>query len=1007
MVSGLKILTFGGLEIQDGEKPVTGLASRKTELLLVYLVRQGRGYTREVLAELLWAGRSQSQSLANLRVVLSSLRKQLGEYVRIERDWVGLREEVEVWLDAGELETVLGGLGDPEGPFTPSQVEQVKRVVGLYRGAFLEGVYVQEAEGLTGWMEQEREHLQGLMVRGLSWLAGWCLQSGEYQEGIGYARRLVELDPLQEAGQRQLMRLLALDGQRGAAMSQYERFRQVLAQELGAEPDAKTLQLHAQIQSGDGGERIVSREAPSDILSSGEARLRRHNLPAHQNSFVGRERERGEIKSLFASSQLLTLTGIGGTGKTRLALQVAEELIELFPDGVWLVELAPLRDPGLVEQTTALVLKVSEKPDRLLSDILIEDVRDKDMLIVLDNCEHLVDACARLVDQLLRAAPNLKILCTSRAPMNLTGEITYPVQPLTLPDSNQAATPHALMQSEAGQLFGERAAAVKPEFHMTEENAAAIAYICQHLDGIPLAIELAATRVRHISVEQIASRLGDRFLLLTGGSRTALPRQQTLRAALDWSYELLTEAESHLFRRLSVFNGRFSLEAVEAVCSDDREPGSTGYLIRGTQILDLLSALVDHSLVRVDQWNDEALYDLLETVRGYVLEKLHELGKLPAMGSKHMQYYLELAVRAHPYIRKGQPEWMRRLEAECDNLHAAMEFAIANDLESAIRFEYLLSYFYTFTNRKKEMAGWTIRILTLSEDWPRGKLRAKVLYCAGDCAVLSHDFEQGQVLLEASLEMAKEFGDQEIVNAVIQSFTGISYFQGDWKSMHDYAAQHLEISKKLCDNYGIGDSLWQLGHSASKMGKIKEAHDYLEQSLHLARQENDVNLIAFNLASLAWLARQEGDTNAAKSYCMERADIRRQMGYKNGLASAWIDWGEVLLQEGDFRQARMMARNSMMILQEIKILNIQIICLELFAGAAGVEGQDECAARLFGASESAAEKYALIEDFDRLTYDPILNAVNKRLGEVEFRAAWEAGRKMTLEEAVEYAMQSE
>ncbi len=420
---------------------------------------------------------------------------------------------------------------------------------------------------------------------------------------------------------------------------------------------------------------MVAPDLPSDFAPLKTLDVHPHNLPVQLTSFIGREKEMGEIKKLLTGTHLLTLTGIGGTGKTRLSLQVAADLIDEFPGGVWLVELAPLRDPALVEQTLATVMGVHEQPGCLLSDQLVEYVRDKHVLLILDNCEHVLEACAQLANLLLRSAPELKILATSRVHLNLAGETTYPVPPLALPEPGRAVTVHALAQYEAVRLFIERAIAVQPSFSVTNENAPAVAQICTRLDGVPLAIELAAARIRHLSPDQISSRLDDRFNLLTGGSRAALPRQQTLRAALDWSYDLLSMAERTLFNRLAVFAGSFSLEAVEAICIDEVGSTPSPCVIFATQVLDLLSALVDHSLVSLQERNAENRYILLETVRQYALEKLQTSGELPSLQDRHLAYYLKIAQEGETHVYRGRSTWMKRFETEYDNFRAAMDKA--------------------------------------------------------------------------------------------------------------------------------------------------------------------------------------------------------------------------------------------------------------------------------------------------------------------------------------------
>ncbi|HZT40750.1 MAG TPA: adenylate/guanylate cyclase domain-containing protein, partial [Chthonomonadaceae bacterium] len=388
-----------------------------------------------------------------------------------------------------------------------------------------------------------------------------------------------------------------------------------------------------------------------------------NNLPLHITSFIGREQEMAEVKNLLAGTRLLTLVGLGGAGKTRLALAIGAEVLEEYPDGVWLVELAPLSEPGLVPPAVASTLNLQEEPGRALLQTLTTALKCRRMLLVLDNCEHLLSACATFADTLLRACPQVKILATSREVLGIAGETVYRVPPLALPDPDRLPSIELLMQFEAVRLFLDRATAVSTAFSITSENASAVARLCCQLDGLPLAIELAAARVRAMPVEQVASRLDDRFRLLTGGSRTALPRQQTLRALIDWSYDLLDESEKCLLRRLSVFTGGWTLEAAEAVCGAD-----------GEDVLDLLTSLVDKSLVVYEEQGDQGRYRMLETVRQYGRERLADTDpEAASVGQLHAEYYLSLAEQAAAQLLgPEQQRWLARLEREQDNLRAVL-----------------------------------------------------------------------------------------------------------------------------------------------------------------------------------------------------------------------------------------------------------------------------------------------------------------------------------------------
>jgi len=496
-----------------------------------------------------------------------------------------------------------------------------------------------------------------------------------------------------------------------------------------------------------------------------------NNLPVQLTSFIGRQKEMAEIKGLLNAARLVTLTGSGGCGKTRLSLQAAGEALTNFTHGVWLVELAPLADPGLVPQTLIAVLNLREDNQRASLQVLADYLRAKNILLVLDNCEHVIEACAQLSEALLQACPKLKILASSREALGIAGEMPYRVQSLKTPNPEQLPSLEALSEMAAVRLFLERAAIVKPDFTLTKDNAAFVAQICFRLDGIPLAIELAAARVKVLSPEQIAARLDDRFRLLTGGSRTALPRQQTLRAMIDWSYSLLSEPEKTLFRRLAVFVGGWTLEAAEQVCAGQND-------ILSHDILDLLTRLVDKSLVFSEESRGEIRYHRLETIRQYAREKFFETDEAEIIRNQHLAYYVKFAEIAEGHMRgRARAAWTHRLEAEQDNLRTAMEWGLARNPESALRIAASLPVFWMAGGFSAEGFRWIQQSMVeymekIGED-EQPSLRAKGLGGLAFLYISLGDNTNGKRVAEQSVELFRQSQDKSglaysLVSLVLQ-----------------------------------------------------------------------------------------------------------------------------------------------------------------------------------------------------------------------------------------------
>ena len=527
----IRLYLLGSFRLERDSRAIN-LPTRKVESLLAYLALFPKPHSREHLAALLWGDSTDAQARHSLRTALAAIRKELGEEILItDRESVQL---VPIWVDANEIERLK-----------TRAATDLQSLIPDFRD-LLPDFY-------DDWIIRERERLRAIYIDTLLRLAQHHREKSEYVRAISIAQKVLGIDRANENAHQHLMFCYAAQGNRIAALKQYDECKKILRDELNAEPSSETTALRDQIMQELTG--ALAREAALT------------NLPNPLTSFVGREKEQRELRRLFEKTRLLTLTGVGGCGKTRLAIQVARDYVNDFKNGVWWVELAALGDAARVPQSVAKVLGVQESREHALTEMLTLFIRDKAMLVTLDSCEHLIAACADLAEKLLLACPNLKIIATSREALNVTGETIWRVPSLAVPGIAHLPPADELTRYDAIQLFVQRASALEPRWELNG-NASAVVQICARFDGIPLAIELAAARVKGLTVEQIAARLDDRFHLLTSGSRTALPRQRTLQAAIDWSYELLSESERTLLRRLSVFAGGWTLEAAEAVCSE-------------------------------------------------------------------------------------------------------------------------------------------------------------------------------------------------------------------------------------------------------------------------------------------------------------------------------------------------------------------------------------------------------------------------------------------------------
>jgi len=626
-----------------------------------------------------------------------------------------------------------------------------------------------------------------------------------------------------------------------------------------------------------------------------------NNLPTQLTSFVGRQKELADVKRLLKDTHMLTLIGTGGTGKTRLSIQAANEMLSQYPDGVWLVDLAPILDPLLVPRTTAITIGLRFESQRPVIDMLCDYLSKKKMLIILDNCEHLVDACAQMSNRILRAAPEVQILASSREALSIAGEVTYRVPSLGLPDVDNLPSVESLSQYEAVKLFIDRATAAIPDFKVTNENAPALAQICHRLDGIPLAIELAAGKIRVLGVEQISKRLDDRFKLLTSSSRTAMERHQTLRATVDWSYNLLPSEEQTSFRRLAVFRGGWTLEAVESICGG--ESGSSS--VRSDDVLDLLEQLINKSLVITEDEGGTIRYHMLETIRQYANEKLVDSGESEALHEKHLEFFLKLAETAEPHlIRHEQLEWFAQLEADHENLRAALEWSLEEEsAEQALRLCAAIGKFWSIRGYWKEGSKWfdrALKIQTKDQNLDESTARARVLYLDANLAFQLDDHERMKSSAEMSLTLADKLGDRRDI-AIAMFYKGYAL----WRLNKNDKAQPL-MEQSLAVFRELNEPYWE-AYSFRHLGFLIEEYDFSKrekqrlQALGLARKAGERLLLAEILSDLSYTFYSFNRLDESSLYAKEADKYFKQVGAKNNSAHQRL--ANIAWAKGDYEQA--------------------------------------------------------------------------------------------------------
>lgn len=973
-----EVRLLGQFSLRLQGRPVE-LSSRPAQSLLAYLLlNQGASQRRERLAGLLWPDSNEANARRNLRQALWQIRRALGPAAdsRIHADDLTIQAQLQPgdWLDVAQVQQPVDE--------TVSADALIERVTA-YLGELLPGFY-------DDWAVLERERLHALVEQTMHRLLDLLVEQTRWAELLHWAEQWIAQGYTPEPAYRALMLAHAAQGDMAAVAEVYRRCVDALARDLDVEPSPQTQALFAQLRRGEtpagppvAAATLARRPIHPPILEQPNADergpARHNNLPVHLTSFIGRTREIETIRTLLREHRLVTLTGSGGVGKTRLALETVRTLLEasppteeddLFRDGVWLVELGAVTDAAAVSQTVGSVLGVREELCCPLAQSIVEYLRDKRALLILDNCEHLIEAVAHLVHTLLRACPNLKVLTTSREMLGVLGEMVMRAPSLSVPDPDAQLPAPTLMEFEAIRLFVERAVAVRPDFQFGEHNAATIVQICRQLDGVPLAIELAAARVRSMTPDQIRSRLADRFRLLTGGSRTALPRQQTLRALIDWSWHLLSPAERTLLRRLAIFRGGWTLEAAEAICADslawapgeEAAVGGAGLdhaeILDQAGLLDLLTHLVDKSLVVVHEYSAEVRYDLLESIRQYALESLINANESAIMRANHLAFYLQLAEEAEPQLRTGkQLIWLARLEVEHDNLRTALEWAIDQPTpEQALRLAGALARFWYLRGYWNEGRHWLRTALNRGEGHNNlAVTRARIKALAGAGWLADEDGSDIPFYSEA-LALARSIGDRW---HEAFSLRGLAAVTTDWANLAQAGPQldaSLAIFTELADPWGMALVRFNLGWLALERDDTAQAEAVWQAGLEQFRRCGDRWGIAVTVGALGYVARLRGDYTRASAYMHEGLQQFRELGDKAGVALSLTRLGNLAFRRSDYREASALLSESMNVLQTRHDMQSIIATRQVQGVVAAYQGNYEQAQALLQESIDYAQE---------------------------------------------------
>jgi len=1079
---------LGPIEAEDNGLTLDLGGLRERALLAVFLLSANRVVSLDRLIEDLWSGSPPAHSMATLRVYVSRLRRVLGARAGILLTQAsGYQLNVEGdQLDAVRFERLArAGEAELAAGRADAAAVTLREALGLWHGPALSDVAEMAFAQADAWRLEEAR-LTALENR-----IDADLICGRHAGLVAELDSLAARHPLRERLTGQQILALYRCGRQAEALSAYADLRARLAEELGIDPSPDLRRLQERIlrqdpdldrqeadvrgggddtgmvapagtrakppagsaregSTGDGSTRDGSTRDGStrdDGAGDDGAASRQPDaapaarLPTETTSFVGREAELGTIEELLRLSRMLTLTGPGGSGKSRLALRSAALASGRYADGVWLVELAPIGRPDLVVPTLALVLAAREEPGRTLLDGITARLRDAEALLIVDNCEHVIDAAADLIATLLRCCPRLRILATSQTRLGVPGEASWPVPPLTVPAAD-AVDPQAAAEAESVRLFCDRAALARPGFRLTADNAAAVGDICRQLDGIPLAIELAAARVSALTEEQLAARLDDRFRLLTGGSRVGLPQHRTLEAAIEWSHDLLSETEQVCFRRMAVFAGGCTIDAAEAVCPDQALPLE--------MMFETVTALIDRSLLTTEERFGSMRYGMLESIRQYALGRLAAAGEAADLRGRHLAWLLDFAGKAD-LAGPDQAAWLDLLEAELDNFRAGLDWCLApggsgspGDPALALRLAGALAPFWMV--RGPVAAGRSVLDAALNAAGPGsdGRLRAIALDGAGRLAAVQADQEAQRAYQQESLAIWRKIGDDVRVASCLGDLGSVAHIRGEYPAAQSMYAEALELAGRAGDAQQMGQALSGLGRLALHQGDLDTATRYYTESMARFRDIGDLRRATLILGNLGVVATTMGDLALAEQRLAEHLDNARRLGDHKLTGGALTNLGLVAYKAGDTDRAAELQQRALELggqlgdrrLEVAALVNLGMVAalredhpaaaqfylrsldlaeavgerravaeiLEELAAVESAAGNAVRAATLLGASQAIRDDIgAPIPEPDLARLSSAMAAAVSALGDGAFTAARLAGQQMPVGHAVTFA----
>lgn len=999
---------------------LTTFQRRKSLALLAYLAIERGQHQRDLLSSLLWPDYEQSKAFANLRQALWEIQKSIGEnWLNTEHDRIGLNEDADIWLDVAQFKSLLDQSHNQQD--VPLRVSLLADSTKLYRNHFLTGFSLKDAHPFNDWAFAEAEELRLNLSEILIKLSNDYCSLGQAKQAIPFARRLISLDSLNESAHQLLMEVYIQAGQHNAALKQYQSLEQILRKELNLDPQPETRELYKKIRKGEA--KPVPIERQQEIIQP------KHNLPHQLSSFIGREKELTEITDLMKKNRLVSLIGTGGIGKTSLSLQTGHKILNEYPDGIWFIGLDSLSDPDLVPQTIASVFDIRETPERPVIEILENFLKEKTALLILDNCEHLLDACAELTTTLLQSCPNIKVLATSREVLHVTGEATYQMPSLSLPKQDEVSL-EVLTQYESVRLFSERAALALSSFALTSNNAKTVMDICRKVDGIPLAIELAAARINILQVEEILKQLNDSFDLLANDSRTTSAHHQTIQASMDWSWKLLDASEQTFLQQLSVFAGGWTLEAAQSVCDGD--------------VIGLTNALAKKSLIVVKQaTGGETRYRFHEIVRQYVQGKLKESGEETNILNRHLKYYLEFSEQIESGLYGPEhAQWFARTNDERDNIRIALQHALIVDVEAGLYISGRLQVFWDNSDHR-EGQQWLAAFLQKPDSKEYPSARGRALLAQGWLLAWLEQFAQTRSIAQECLDISRECEDRLGETDALLLIGYALQLLDERETANKYYEQSLTLARSLGDLRRQASALLRLGFDQPSVQL-----SYWDEAIDLYRKAED----HYSLVSLLYFSARfhivlTGSIVKAKEYIAEASQLLpstglHQAGTLAGIANSMVAFiegeyeeanselqkvidyteasghrminlwsraysGYVALGAGDLSEARSIFTKTAHSFRKDQNTIGVVYMLEGMASIYIALRKPGLAAQLIGWADATRERIINERPYlEQADVDKNIAAIMSKIGSSAFEVAYDDGRGLTLDEAMELALDS-